>query len=65
MAQTSAALGRIQPSATLAMTTRVLELQRQGRVSFHEKRTGKHDDNWSDWYADYIVREQKGEKLPQ
>ncbi|MBV9841554.1 MAG: pyridoxal phosphate-dependent aminotransferase [Sphingomonadaceae bacterium] len=30
MAQTSAALGRIQPSATLAMTTRVLELQRQG-----------------------------------
>ena len=28
--QTSAALGRIQPSATLAMTTRVLELKRQG-----------------------------------
>jgi aspartate aminotransferase len=30
MRQTSAALGRIQPSATLAMTTRVLDLQRQG-----------------------------------
>ena len=28
--QTSAALGRIQPSATLAMTTRVLELKRAG-----------------------------------
>lgn len=28
--QTSAALGRIQPSATLAMTSRVLELKRQG-----------------------------------
>ncbi|MEG3181641.1 pyridoxal phosphate-dependent aminotransferase [Sphingomonas sp. LT1P40] len=28
--QTSAALGRIQPSATLAMTSRVLDLKRQG-----------------------------------
>jgi aspartate aminotransferase len=28
--KTSAALGRIQPSATLAMTTRVIELKRQG-----------------------------------
>jgi len=31
MAQTSAALGRIQPSATLALTTKTLELKRQGR----------------------------------
>lgn len=30
----------------------------------HEKRTGGHDDNWADWYADYIVREQAGEPLP-
>ncbi len=30
----------------------------------HEKRTGGHDENWPDWYADYIVREQSGEKLP-
>jgi catechol 2,3-dioxygenase-like lactoylglutathione lyase family enzyme len=30
----------------------------------HEKRTGKHDENWSDWYAEYIVREQAGEELP-
>lgn len=30
MSQTSAALGRIQPSATLAMTSRVLELKRAG-----------------------------------
>jgi catechol 2,3-dioxygenase-like lactoylglutathione lyase family enzyme len=30
----------------------------------HEKRTGGHDENWSDWYADYIVREQAGEPLP-
>jgi catechol 2,3-dioxygenase-like lactoylglutathione lyase family enzyme len=31
----------------------------------HEKRTGgNHDDNWPDWYADYIVKEQAGEALP-
>ena len=31
----------------------------------HEKRTGgQHDENWPDWYAEYIVREQAGEELP-
>lgn len=30
----------------------------------HEKRTGGHDENWADWYADYIVREQIGQPLP-
>ena len=26
----------------------------------HEKRIGHRDENWPDWYADYIVREPKG-----
>ncbi|QPB22252.1 glyoxalase [Rhizobium sp. CC1099] len=31
----------------------------------HEKRTGgRHDENWPDWYADYIVQEQAGKPLP-
>lgn len=30
----------------------------------HEKRIGGHDENWADWYADYIVREQAGQPLP-
>jgi len=30
----------------------------------HEKRTGGQDANWPDWYADYIAREQAGQKLP-
>ena len=30
----------------------------------HEKRTGTHDANWPDWYADYIVHEQSGQQLP-
>jgi catechol 2,3-dioxygenase-like lactoylglutathione lyase family enzyme len=32
----------------------------------HEKRTGgQRDANWADWYAEYMVREQAGEELPQ
>jgi catechol 2,3-dioxygenase-like lactoylglutathione lyase family enzyme len=30
----------------------------------HEKRTGGHDDNWPDWYAEYMIREQAGAELP-
>jgi catechol 2,3-dioxygenase-like lactoylglutathione lyase family enzyme len=31
----------------------------------HEERTGKRDENWPDWYAEYLVREQNGKDLPQ
>jgi hypothetical protein len=30
----------------------------------HEKRTGQHDADWPDWYAEYMVREQAGRELP-
>jgi catechol 2,3-dioxygenase-like lactoylglutathione lyase family enzyme len=31
----------------------------------HEKRTGgRHDENWPDWYAEYMAREQGGQDLP-
>ena len=31
----------------------------------HEKRTGgKYDENWPDWYAEYMVAEQVGKPLP-
>jgi catechol 2,3-dioxygenase-like lactoylglutathione lyase family enzyme len=30
----------------------------------HEKLTGKHDENWPDWYAKYLVAEQSGRDLP-
>ena len=31
-----------------------------------EKRTGgQRDENWPDWYAEYMVREQSGEEPPQ
>ena len=31
----------------------------------HERRTGQRDENWSDWYAAYMVAEQHGKELPQ
>jgi len=31
----------------------------------HEKRNGgKHDENWPDWYAEYMVAEHTGKELP-
>ncbi len=30
----------------------------------HEKRTGEHDENWPDWYAEYMAAEQAGKPLP-
>ena len=30
----------------------------------HEKRIGRQDPDWPDWYAEYIVREQAGKELP-
>jgi catechol 2,3-dioxygenase-like lactoylglutathione lyase family enzyme len=31
----------------------------------HEARTGQRDENWPDWYAEYMVREQNGKELPE
>jgi catechol 2,3-dioxygenase-like lactoylglutathione lyase family enzyme len=31
----------------------------------HEKRTGVRDENWADWYAEYMISEQSGKDLPQ
>src|SRR5262245_12874297 len=30
----------------------------------HEKKLGQRDENWPAWYAEYMVAEQKGSKLP-
>jgi catechol 2,3-dioxygenase-like lactoylglutathione lyase family enzyme len=31
----------------------------------HEARIGEADENWPDWYAEYMVREQAGDELPK
>lgn len=59
--------GRIDSSDTTftSQTELAAALRRAaGAHGEHEKRIGAHDENWADWYADYIVREQSGQPLP-
>jgi catechol 2,3-dioxygenase-like lactoylglutathione lyase family enzyme len=58
--------GRVEGDTTFGSSSELAAALRRAAAAHgeHEKRTGGHDENWPDWYADYIVREQKGEKLP-
>ena len=61
--------GRIDSAATsFASANDLASALRRAAAAHgeHEKRTGgQHDENWPDWYAQYMVREQSGEELPQ
>jgi catechol 2,3-dioxygenase-like lactoylglutathione lyase family enzyme len=60
--------GRVDPTKTACASAKDLAsaLRRaEAAHGEHEKRTGQRDANWADWYAEYIVREQAGEPLPQ
>lgn len=59
--------GRIAgDGATFASAADLAAALRRAAIAHgeHERRTGGHDENWPDWYADYIVREQAGQELP-
>lgn len=59
--------GRIErDGATFSSTTDLAAALRRAAVAHgeHEKRTGLHDENWPDWYAEYIARERTGRSLP-
>jgi catechol 2,3-dioxygenase-like lactoylglutathione lyase family enzyme len=59
--------GRIDAAdTTFTSQTELAAALRRAAVAHgeHETRTGAHDENWADWYADYIVREQAGKPLP-
>ena len=59
--------GRIDSDATTyASATSLANAMRRASVAHgeHEKQTGEYDENWPDWYADHMVREQTGVKLP-
>ena len=66
---TSRLPGRVDPAAGTAFASPndlAAALRRaEAAHGEHEKRTGQRDANWPDWYAEYMVREQSGEKLPQ
>jgi len=60
--------GRLDPGATTFASSRDLAaaLRRaEAAHGDHEKRAGgQRDENWPDWYAEYLVSEQTGKDLP-
>ena len=58
--------GRVDGDTTFASSSDLASALRRAAAAHgeHEKLTGQHDENWPDWYATYIVREQAGEELP-
>jgi catechol 2,3-dioxygenase-like lactoylglutathione lyase family enzyme len=60
--------GRIDPAETaFASTADLASALRRAEAAHgeHEKRTGQRDENWPDWYAEYMVAEQAGTELPK
>jgi catechol 2,3-dioxygenase-like lactoylglutathione lyase family enzyme len=65
---TSRLPGRVDPVETVfASATDLADAMRRASAAHgeHETRTGQADANWPAWYAEYMVKEQSGEELPQ
>jgi hypothetical protein len=59
--------GRLDPNVTAFNSAGDLAAALRRAASAHgehEKRIGKADPDWPDWYAEYMVREQSGQELP-
>jgi catechol 2,3-dioxygenase-like lactoylglutathione lyase family enzyme len=58
--------GRVEGDTTFTSAAELAAALRRAAAAHgeHERRTGQHDDYWSDWYAEYIVQEQAGKELP-
>jgi hypothetical protein len=59
--------GRIDPATTtFASANDLASAMRRAAAAHgeHEKRNGKPDANWPDWYATYMAAEQAGTELP-
>ena len=59
--------GRLDPTTTSFNSAGDLAAALQRAASAHgehEKRIGRADPDWPDWYAEYIVSEQSGQELP-
>jgi len=60
--------GRVDPGAiSFGSASDLASALRRAEAAHgqHEKRIGHADPNWPDWYAEFMVREQAGEELPQ
>lgn len=59
--------GRVDPGATsFGSASDLASAMRRAAAAHgeHERRTGKADANWADWYAEYMVAEQAGTESP-
>ncbi len=58
--------GRVEGDTTYASATDMAQALRRAAAAHaeHEARTGQADENWPEWYADYMMREQAGQELP-
>jgi catechol 2,3-dioxygenase-like lactoylglutathione lyase family enzyme len=59
--------GRVDPDKTTFTSPAELAVALRRAAAAHgehEKKTGLHDENWPDWYAEYMAAEQAGSKLP-
>jgi catechol 2,3-dioxygenase-like lactoylglutathione lyase family enzyme len=55
--------GRVEGDTSFTSSADLASALRRAAAAHgeHEKRSGgQHDENWPDWYADYVVREQAG-----
>jgi catechol 2,3-dioxygenase-like lactoylglutathione lyase family enzyme len=59
--------GRVEGDTTFASAGDLAAALRRAAAAHgeHEKRTGQHDVNWPDWYAEHIANAQSGKALPQ
>jgi catechol 2,3-dioxygenase-like lactoylglutathione lyase family enzyme len=59
--------GRLDPTVTVFQSAGDLAAALRRAESAHgehEKRIGRGDPDWPDWYAEYMAREQSGQELP-
>jgi catechol 2,3-dioxygenase-like lactoylglutathione lyase family enzyme len=58
--------GRVDADTTFTSSTELASALRRAEAAHgeHEKRIGRRDADWPDWYAEYMVAEQAGKELP-
>jgi catechol 2,3-dioxygenase-like lactoylglutathione lyase family enzyme len=59
--------GRVTGNTTFASANDLAKAMRRAEQAHgeHEKKLGHRDENWPEWYAEYMLSEQSGEKLPE
>jgi catechol 2,3-dioxygenase-like lactoylglutathione lyase family enzyme len=59
--------GRVDtPATAFSSATELAGALRRAAAAHgeHEKLSGRNDENWADWYAEYVIAERAGTQLP-